>query len=204
MKWWNGVLSGCILFGLIAGCSANRDLIVLLPDPDGRVGAIEVTTDGGSQTVDRAGYATEVGDSRKPPNAPKPIDENEVTAAFGAALSAQPDLTDRFVSFVLYFESDTIELTHESRELLPEIVKTIKDRKPSEVYVVGHTDRVGAEAYNLQLSSKRAHWVRDFLISRGIKSDTVVVSFRGEAIPLIYTEDEVAEPLNRRAEVFVR
>jgi outer membrane protein OmpA-like peptidoglycan-associated protein len=204
MKWWNRVLPGCILLCLIAGCSANRDQIVLLPDPDGRVGAVEVTTDGGSQILDKAGYTTQIKDASTPPNAPKPIDENEVIGVFGAALSAQPDLTGRFVSFVLYFESDTIGLTHESRKLLPEIVKTIKDRKPNEVYVVGHTDRVGAEPYNLQLSSKRAHCVRDLLISSGIKSDALVVSFRGEAIPLVYTEDEVAEPLNRRAEVIVR
>lgn len=204
MKWCNRVLSGFILLCLIAGCSANRDLIVLLPDPDGRVGAIEVITDGGSQMLDKAGYTTQIKDATTPPSAPKPIDENEVTGVFGAALSAQPDLTCRFVSFVLYFESDTIELTHESRKLLPEIVKTINDRKPNEVYVVGHTDRVGAEAYNLHLSSKRAHCVRDLLISGGIKSDALVVSFRGEANPLIYTEDEVAEPRNRRAEVIVR
>lgn len=204
MKPWKSVLLGCILLCLLAGCSANRDLIVLLPDPDGKVGAIRVTTTGGSQLLDKPGYATQVKDSSSAPIAPNPMDENKITGVFGAALSAEPDLTGRFISFVLYFESDTAELTDESKKLLSEIVRAIENRSSKEIYVVGHTDRVGKKPYNMELSSRRAHCVRDLLVSSDIKSDDLVVSSHGEAIPLVYTEDEVAEPLNRRVEVIVR
>ena len=204
MKPWNNGLLTWVLLCLLAGCGANRELIVLLPDPDGKTGAVQVTTKGGSQILDKPGQATQAEDFRKPPTAPQPIDERKITDVFGAALSAQPELRGRFHSFTLWFENDTIKLGHESKELLPEIVKTIKNRKANEIYVVGHTDRVGTELYNTRLSSRRAYYVRDCLVFRGIKSSLIVVSFHGEAMPLVQTEDEVAEPLNRRVEVIVR
>lgn len=208
MKPWSNILLVWLLLSLLTGCGAHlpkqRDQIVLLPDPDGKVGVIKVITEGGSQILDKPGYATQVEDLNKPPIAPKPIDEKEMLSVFGPALSAQPDLTGRFISFILYFESDTTKLTHEAEGLLPEVVRTIKNRKSNEIYVLGHTDRVGTEVYNIRLSTRRAYYVRDRLIFNGIKSSALVVSFHGEAIPMVYTEDEVPEPRNRRVEVIVR
>ncbi len=183
---------------------ANRELIVLLPDPDGKVGSVRVVTHGGYQLLDKPGYATEVKDGNNAPTDAKQLNEEEINDVFGAALSAQPDLSGRFVSFILYFERDTIKLTRESKELLPEVLGTIHNRKPSEIYVVGHTDRVGTDAYNMALSSRRASFARDLLISTGIPSSTLVVSYRGESMPLVPTEDEVPEPRNRRVEVIAR
>jgi len=198
---------GCIFFSLLAGCAthqAKRDTIVLLADPDGKVGTITVTTKGGSQVIDKPGYATEIEESGKAPIAPKPLKENEINEVFGAALSAQPDPSNRFVLFILYFEHDTAKLTHESKGLLPEILNTIKSRKSNEVYVVGHTDLVGTEAYNIDLSSRRARYVKDQLVSNGVKSGTLFVSYYGKSRPLVPTQNEVPEPRNRRVEVIVR
>lgn len=189
---------------LVSPRREHRDLIVLLPDPDGKTGVVQVTTREGSQVLDQPGYATEVADVSSPPTAPKLVSESEIRGIFGSALSAQPDLRDRFVSFLLYFDRDTTRLTPESREMVTDVAKRIQTRRSSDVFVVGHTDRVGTEGYNLDLSSKRAVHVRDLLLSSGIRPSVVTVSFYGEATPLINTEDEVAEPLNRRVEVIVR
>ena len=198
------LLIALTLLFLLTGCGVKRDLIVLLPDPDGKVGAIQVTTKGGSQILDKSGYGVEVEDFNIRPITPRSTSEDEIKAVFGAALAAQPEQTTRFISFLLFFESDTTELTHKSKELLPEIVRTIRNRMAKEIYLVGHTDRVGTEQYNLKLSSRRAYYVRDLLVSSGIKSSYLDVSFRGESMPLVYTEDEVAEPLNRRVEIIIR
>jgi outer membrane protein OmpA-like peptidoglycan-associated protein len=179
-------------------------MIVLLPNPDGKVGTIQVTTKGGSQALERPGYVTQIEDISKPPAVPKPLDESEIMSVFGPALSGQPDPTGRYISFLLYFVRNTSNLTHESREVLSEAVRTIKNRKSNEVYVVGHTDRVGTEGYNRGLSARRANYVRDQLVFKGIQSGTLFVSFYGEEAPLVKTEDEVPEPLNRRVEVLVR
>ena len=217
------------LFGLLPGCSPKRDLvvspppavlpspiekeeekiapqdlIVLLPEPDGKVGKVRVTAEGGSQVMDKAWFAVQMSDSGKGPAAPQPMRENEIQEVFGRALAAQPDLSNRFTSFFLWFESDTTKLKPESKEALKEIVKTIKSRKSAKIYVAGHTDRLGGESYNLKLSSKRAFFVRDLLIARGIPAGDFIVSYHGETMPLVYTRDGVAKPQNRRVEVFVK
>jgi OmpA-OmpF porin, OOP family len=207
MKKWSSLLLGWIFFSLLTGCvthRAKRDLIVLLPDPDGKVGAITVTTNGGSQILDKPKHAIEVEDLNKAPIASQPVNENEIKDVFGLALSAQADPAGRFISFILYFEHDSAKMTQESKNLLPEVLKTIKNRKANEVYVMGHTDLVGTDAYNIQLSSRRANYVRDLLVSRGIKSSSLFVSYYGKARPLVPTNDEVPEPHNRRVEVIVR
>ena len=229
MKLWPRIQILWPLLFLLAGCSGNRDLkvspsaphakveqaqgeaessrgdlFVLLPEPNGKAGSIRVANAGGSQILDKPGDTTRVEDFNRPPIVPRPLDEKGVASIFGDALSAQPDLSPRFVSFTLWFESDRTKLTYVSKETLPEILKTIKIRKPKEIHIVGHTDRVGTDSHNLKLSSRRANFVRDFLTSKGIKSSVLFVSFHGESRPLVYTEDEVAEPLNRRVEVMIR
>lgn len=218
MKKWSTLLSGWILFLFLTGCATphradvpshtlpqpKRDVIVLLPDPDGKVGTITVTTNGGSQVVDKQGYAIEIEDPNKAPIAPKSLNENEIKEVFGAALSAQPDPSNRFLQFILYFENDTTKLTHGSKDLFPEVLRAIKNRKPNEIYIVGHTDLVGTEAYNLELSSKRARYVKDLLVSNGIKPGTFFVSYYGKSRPLVPTKNEVPESRNRRVEVIAR
>jgi outer membrane protein OmpA-like peptidoglycan-associated protein len=207
MRHWRNVLFVWIFLCLLSGCGAHRakrDLIVLLPDSDGKGGVITVTTQGGSQILDKPGYAVEVEDLNKPPITPQPVEEKEIKNIFGPALSMLPDPASRFVLIILYFERDTAKFTHESKDLLAEILRTINGRKSNEIYVVGHTDLVGKEAYNAGLSSRRANYVRDLLVSSGIKPDTLFVSFYGKARPLVPTQDEVSEPRNRRVEVIVR
>jgi outer membrane protein OmpA-like peptidoglycan-associated protein len=207
MKHWRNVLFVWIFLCFLTGCGAHRakrDLIVLLPDPDGKGGVVTVTTQGGSQILDKPGYAVEVEGLNKPPIAPQPVEEKEITDVFGPALSMLPDPASRFILIILYFERDTTKLTHESKDLLVEVLRTIKRRESNEVYVVGHTDLVGREPYNTELSSRRANHVRDLLVSSGIKPDMLFVSFYGKARPLVPTQDQVPEPRNRRVEVIVR
>lgn len=196
-----------IFLCFLTGCGAHRakrDLIVLLPDRDGKGGVVTVTTQGGSQILDKPGYAIEIEDLNQPTIAPQPIDEKEIADIFGPTLSMLPDPASRLILIILYFEPDTTKLTHESKDLVAEILGTIKSRKSDEVYVVGHTDLVGNEAYNTGLSSRRANYVRDLLVSSGIKPNTLFISFYGKARPLVPTQDEVPEPRNRRVEVIVR
>ena len=213
MRLLRTILVTWIFFCFLAGCAthrgtathqAKRDVIVLLPEPDGKTGVVTVTTQGGSQTLDRPRHAVEIEAPEKPPTAPGPMEEREINDVFGPALSALPDPSNRFISFILYFENDTTALTPESKALLAELLKTIKTLKSSEVYVMGHTDLVGTEEYNIRLSSRRANSVRDLFVSRGIEPDTLFVSFYGKTRPLVPTENEVPEPRNRRVEVFLR
>ncbi|MBM4341246.1 MAG: OmpA family protein [Deltaproteobacteria bacterium] len=207
MKKWSIFILGSIFFCLMTGCATQqpkRDLIVLLPDPDGKVGTITVTTDGGSQVINKPGYSTEVENLNKTPTSPRQLNENEIKDIFASALSAQPDLSNRFLLFILFFENDSTKLTRESKDIFSEALKNIKTRNSNEVYVVGHTDLVGTESYNKELSSKRASYIRNLFVSSGIKPGTLFVSYYGKSRPLVSTEDETPEPRNRRVEVIIR
>ena len=76
--------------------------------------------------------------------------------------------------------------------------------KPTDVVVVGHTDRMGTPQANVALGLKRATAVRNLLVSAGLTASTIEATSHGEADPLIETPDETAEPRNRRVEIAVR
>ncbi len=80
----------------------------------------------------------------------------------------------------------------------------VQHRPDPEVIIIGHTDRVGSVAQNDALSLQRAERVRQVLLGLGIPADRVTAVGRGEREPLVPTEDQVAEPRNRRVEVTVR
>ncbi len=67
----------------------------------------------------------------------------------------------------------------------------------------GHTDFIGNEDYNNQLSEKRAIAVRDYLISKNVDSTKISISFYGERKPLVPNTTEENFALNRRVEVEV-
>jgi outer membrane protein OmpA-like peptidoglycan-associated protein len=207
MSQWRNILFLWIFLCFLSGCGAHRtkrDLIVLLPDSNGKGGVITVTTQGGPKILDKPGYAIVIEDLDHPPSAPQPIDEKEIMDVFGPALSTLPDPASRFILIILYFEPDTTKLTRKSKDLPAEILRTINRRQSTQVYVVGHTDLVGKEAYNTRLSQRRANYIRDLLVSSGVNPNTLFVSFYGKARPLVPTQDEVPEPRNRRVEVIVR
>jgi outer membrane protein OmpA-like peptidoglycan-associated protein len=203
-----GLLAAAAL--LAAGCApkpvpvatapaAAPELVVVVPGPDGKVGAVTVTRGGEETTLDSA-YAT----ARIPAAGPLETGrttESEVRAIFGAALDAQPP---RPTSFMLFFVFGTDTLTPESVEALGKIAAEVTGRPAAEIVAIGHTDRVGSDQQNDALSLQRAERVRQELISLGVSPDRIAAVGRGEREPLVPTADEVAEPRNRRVEITVR
>ena len=185
----------------VAGPSRDRELIVLLPDPDGGgPGRAAVTS--ASSTVDLAAEreATEVVGNRRPTPAAA-IDAARIQQVFGDALSALPPAPK---SFNLYFQFDSDELTVETRALLPEILRVVRERPVPDVVAIGHTDTTGSAASNYQLGLRRATRVRDLLVEAGLDAALIAVTSAGEGEPLIRTPDETLEPRNRRVEIAVR
>jgi len=69
------------------------------------------------------------------------------------------------------------------------------------VLIEGHTDSMGEEAYNLQLSEARANSVRLALVSRGIQSHRISTQGFGESLPVVSNDDRSGRQRNRRVEV---
>jgi len=188
------------LAAFLAGC-ASRNLIVLLPDQDGSVGAIEVTNARGSVTIAEPGVAVAVASADRTPKAAKPMSEEKISRMFREALAAEPRRPE---IFLLYFQTDSARLPDQSTALIPQILATIRDRESLDISVIGHADRIGDREYNFILSRERARHVRDLLVEKGVDASLISVTFHGEDNPLIPTPDNVEEPKNRRTEVVVK
>ena len=70
--------------------------------------------------------------------------------------------------------------------------------------VEGHTDSIGSEAYNMQLSQRRADSVRSYLISRGYPADKIEASGIGEIRPIASNSNPEGRSNNRRVEIIVQ
>jgi OOP family OmpA-OmpF porin len=104
---------------------------------------------------------------------------------------------------VALFAFDSAALDAAAESEIAAAVRAATRLPEAAVVVVGHTDRVGSDAYNLNLSLRRAEAVRDALVARGVAAERIDIIGRGEWDPAVPTADEVAEPANRRAEIFI-
>jgi len=186
---------------LLASCAGERNVVVLLPDSDGKTGSIVVSNQAGSRILSEQKQATVISSPTTPPTTPAPMDDEAIRKNFGEALAALPPPP---IHFILYFKTDSTDLTDESRRLLAKVLPATVDRKSTDVSVVGHTDRVGTREYNYNLGLERALLVRKMLVYLGIEQGLIEVTSHGEDNPLVKTADEVQEPRNRRVEVVVR
>lgn len=193
------VLLGLLLLTL-AACSC-KNVFVLLPDSDGTVGSFELSNEKGSVVVDKAGKGVTVAYKDSAPTAAPTMSPEEITKIFKEALIAEP-LSPK--SFLLYFKKSSTQLTIQSSELIPQILKCIKERQSVDISVIGHTDTMGSKKVNFTLAAKRAGTIRDFLISKGMDGQLIQADSHGEGNLLVPTGDEISEPKNRRVEVIVR
>ena len=69
------------------------------------------------------------------------------------------------------------------------------------IRVEGHTDSVGTEAYNMELSFRRANSVRDLLVQRGVTISRIQPVGFGETMPVATNATEAGRQLNRRVEI---
>jgi len=190
----------CVAAGLfLSGCASVNTFVVLLPEEGGAPSAVTVG-EGSDRTVLDKPYSAAVVDTRGKVET-KTITAEEAKRTFAEALAAQPP---QAVSFTLYFETNSTEVTPASRAALDALFAEVAKRQAVEVQVTGHTDRVGSDTDNDRLSLQRAEAVHAMLVQRGIKADFIRAVGRGEREPMIATPDEQAEPRNRRVEVTVR
>ena len=65
-----------------------------------------------------------------------------------------------------------------------------RDPKAPAVPIVGYTDRLGSEAYNLKLSQARADAVKSYLASKGVAAGRMQATGKGEADPVVQCTDK--------------
>ena len=190
-------LIAALLASTLIGC-AQRGTVVLLPEKDGKPTAVVVKQNDKETVLDKPYAAV-----RETPFGSRPYmsTPEEVQSQFGPALASQPQ---RAVSFTLYFVEGKDEFTDESTRVVESLFSEIAKRPVPDVVVIGHTDALGNDQVNDALARQRAETVRAELIRRGVAPENIQASGRGKREPLIPTPDGIAEPRNRRVEIFVR
>lgn len=194
-----------ILALTIAGCATPppppppTTRVILLPEADGKTSAVDVKTSAGEVHLSvpyQTAAVGQTGDLKLGQTSP---DEVRVQYKQLLDLKSQPEQR-----FTLYFMEGGSKLTAESEAQLAVVLARAAERAGGEIFVIGHTDRVGSVEANDALSLKRASAIRSILVARDFKPELIEAIGRGEREPLIQTADEVSEPRNRRAEIVVR
>jgi OOP family OmpA-OmpF porin len=90
-----------------------------------------------------------------------------------------------------------------SYKILDEVVSVLVDNQKFDIEVQGHTDNVGADAYNMNLSQARADAVRAYLVSHGVAASRLISKGYGFHQPLVPNDTPANRALNRRVQ-FIR
>ena len=107
-----------------------------------------------------------------------------------------------FASGILYPFNST-EILPAGRTNLQELASSLQKYPNSDILIVGHTDSVGTDAYNLDLSQRRAQAASAYLQSLGVPASRLRTQGKGEAEPVQSNDTEEGRARNRRVEIAI-
>ena len=129
--------------------------------------------------------------------------ETEVDVFVIDAGQSADDVCERMFAVVstlpAQFDETGVRVRSASEPALDRIVDFAQDCE-SRIELIGHSDATGPEAANLALSLVRAQRVADYLVSRGVDDDRLVLSAAGSAEPIADNATRLGRERNRRVE----
>ncbi len=120
-----------------------------------------------------------------PAPAPKPV--SKVASLAGDAL----------------FATNSAELSDAGKAALDDFAFRASALNVTKLDVVGHADSRGRDAYNMDLSIRRAASVKNYLVSKGINEDIIFASGEGETAPVASNDTAEGRAQNRRVDITV-
>jgi len=99
------------------------------------------------------------------------------------------------------FDVDRANLRPGAERMLDRIATVLRDNPSRRVLIEGFTDSQGNDAYNRELSARRAGAVRQALVDRGISADRIDAQGLGEAYPVATNATVTGRQMNRRVEI---
>ena len=99
------------------------------------------------------------------------------------------------------FDFDKAVIKPAGKKALDGLLDKLKDVNLEVIIVVGHTDWIGTEAYNMKLGARRAEAVKAYFISKGIDKTRVYTESKGETQPIASNKTAAGRAQNRRVEV---
>ena len=127
-------------------------------------------------------------------------------AAFDRLTGDEVDARDvaRALSLqVINFEVDEAVIPDVNKPLLDRATKLLEKTPDAQLLIIGHTDAQASNAYNMDLSQRRAQAVKDYLISQGVDGSKLLTKGAGETDPIASNATEQGRFRNRRIEFTV-
>lgn len=184
--FWGGLV-GAAAAGTSLGVATNNDSLGSDLSDAKRGGAIGVGIVGGALLGALVGHALfdpEPPPPEPPAPPPPPAPKKPLVVLKGAN-----------------FAFNSASLNPAAHARLAKTVETLKSNPDIRVEVRGYTDNIGAEAYNMRLSKRRADSVKSFLVSEGIAADRITTEGFGPANPVADNSTKEGQAENRRVEV---
>jgi len=103
----------------------------------------------------------------------------------------------------VYFATDKYNINDKSQATLNKLANVFSEYPDTKILVVGHTDNVGQESYNMTLSKNRAQAVTNYLIGRGLNSGRFTTNWFGESQPMYDNSTVEGRSKNRRVNIAI-
>jgi outer membrane protein OmpA-like peptidoglycan-associated protein len=104
----------------------------------------------------------------------------------------------------VYFDTNKYNINSNSQQTLDKLANVFKEYRDTNILVVGHTDNVGEDSYNMTLSKNRAYAVSNYFINnRGILSSRINVNWFGESKPMADNSSATGRAKNRRVNIVI-
>lgn len=114
------------------------------------------------------------------------------------------DLLRVSVSSEASFAFNSSTLKPEFKPTLNKVARVLRDDPKVLITIIGFTDSVGSESYNLTLSKRRATATANYLISQGVSQQQITTDGLGEAEPRASNATASGRAQNRRVEIYLR
>jgi outer membrane protein OmpA-like peptidoglycan-associated protein len=101
------------------------------------------------------------------------------------------------------FEFDKANLKPGATRSLTNVAQFLRENPERQITIEGYTDNVGSDAYNRELSQRRADSVRDFLVQSGISADRITARGLGEEYPVASNDTQAGRQQNRRVQIII-
>lgn len=112
----------------------------------------------------------------------------------------EPDLNHTQILQHVYFETGKANLKPESSTELDELLDKLQKHPAWHITVSGHTDNIGDENINLDLSRRRAEAVIEYLAAKGISRNRLAAKGYGSSTPVASNDTKEGRNRNRRVE----
>jgi outer membrane protein OmpA-like peptidoglycan-associated protein len=99
------------------------------------------------------------------------------------------------------FDFDKAELKPEARRQLGVVLQAHREQPSLQVHIVGHTDSVGSDEYNMKLSERRANAVATYLVQQAVPRQNIRTEWKGEREPVASNATATGRAQNRRVEI---